>query len=61
MLDTSDEPDHDELCRREQRYLLDAIRNHRNLEPDLKAAVNSLRIVLAADQSVRTGQVVELA
>ena len=61
FLDTSDEPDHDALCRREQRYLLEAIRNDRDLEPDLEAAVNSLRIVLAADQSVRTGQVVELA
>ena len=60
FLDTSDEPDHDELCCREQRYLLDAIREDRDLEPDLQAAVNSLRVVLAADRSVRTGQVVEL-
>ena len=61
FLDTSDEPDHDELCRREQRYLLDAIRNDRDLEPDLEAAVSSLRVVLAADRSIRTGQAVELA
>ena len=60
FLDTSAEPDHDELCRREQRYLLDAIRNHRDLERDLEAAMNSLRVVLAADKSVRTGEVVEL-
>ena len=59
-LDTSGEPDHDALCRLEQRYLLDAIRNDRDLQADLDAAVSSLRIVLAADRSVRTGQVVEL-
>lgn len=61
FLDTSAEPDHDALCRREQRYLLDAIRTDRDLEPDLEAAVNSLRVVLAADRSVRTGQAVALA
>ena len=60
-LDTSGEPDHDALCRLEQRYLLDAIRNDRDLQADLDAAVSSLRIVLAADRSVRTRQVVELA
>ena len=61
FLDTSAEPDHDALCRCEQRYLLDAIRHDRDLEPGLEAAVNSLRVVLAADRSARTGQVVDLA
>lgn len=55
-----DEPGHQELCNREQLLFLDAIRNDRNLDAHVKDAVNSLRIVLAADESVRTGQVVTL-
>jgi len=60
LISTSDEPDHQELCNREQAFLLDAIRNDRDLSDHWADAVNSLRIVLAADKSVRTGQVVEL-
>ena len=46
---------------RDQRYLPDAIREDRDLTADLRDAVGSLRIVLAADQSVRTGRAVTLA
>ena len=60
FIDTSDEPDHQELCDREQRYLLDAIHEDRDLSADLRDAVDSLRIVLAADESVRTGRTVPL-
>ncbi len=60
FIDTSDEPDHDELCRREQEYLLRAIREDWNLSDHLADAVNSLRIVLAADESLRSGRVVAL-
>jgi predicted dehydrogenase len=55
-----DEPGHDELCAREQAYLLDAIRNDVDLSDHMNDAVNSLRIVLAADESIRTKQVVYL-
>jgi hypothetical protein len=49
------------LCDREQEFLLHAIRKNADLADHMQDAVNSLRIVLAADQSVRTGQVVMLS
>ena len=55
-----DEPGHQELCNREQLLFLDAIRNDRNMDSHIEDAINSLRIVLAADHSVRTGEVVRL-
>ena len=57
---TEDEPDHDALCRREQEVLLRAIRADLDLSAHLADAVNSLRIVLAADESVRRGEVITL-
>ena len=60
FVDMTDEPDHDELCRREQEYLLRAIREDLDLGDHMDDAVASLRIVLAADESVRSGRVVEL-
>lgn len=53
-----DEPGHDELCLREQEILLHAIREDRDLTSHMQDAVNSLRIVLAADESVRANSVV---
>ncbi len=60
-IDTSDEPDHDGLCRLEQEYLLKAIRKDIDLSDHMEDAVNSLRIVLAADESFKTGKTVELS
>jgi predicted dehydrogenase len=60
LVSTEDEPGHQELCDREQEYLLRAIREDLDLAGHMADAVNSLRIVLAADESVRTGQVVRL-
>jgi predicted dehydrogenase len=60
LIDTTDEPDHQELCNREQAYFLKAIREDIDLSEHLDDAINSLRIVLAADESVRTGQAVHL-
>ena len=59
-LDMSDEPDHDALCRREQELLLAAIDEDLDLDQHLDDAVESLRIVLAADESLRRGRIVEL-
>ncbi|MFM7107244.1 MAG: Gfo/Idh/MocA family protein [Planctomycetaceae bacterium] len=61
LLDCSGEPDHDGLCRLEQEFFLDAIVHDRDLGDHMDDAVNSLRIVLAADESVRTGRTVELS
>ena len=57
---TEDEPGHQELCEREQLFLLNAIRKNVDLEDHMNDAVNSLRVVLAADESVRNKKVVTL-
>jgi predicted dehydrogenase len=59
-IDSSEEPDHDELCLREQQVFLDAIRGKRDLTTHLQSAIDSLRIVLAADQSAREGRTIAL-
>ncbi|CAG5018158.1 Inositol 2-dehydrogenase/D-chiro-inositol 3-dehydrogenase [Dyadobacter sp. CECT 9275] len=59
-INLQDEPDHQELCNREQRYFLKSIRENIDLSDHMDDAVNSLRIAFACDESVRTGQVVML-
>jgi predicted dehydrogenase len=60
LIDTHDEPDHQELCNREQKFFLKTIKEDLDLSEHWEDVVNSMRIVLAADQSIRTGQVVKL-
>lgn len=60
IVSSAGEPDHQGLCDAEQQFLLEAITEDRDLTDHLRDAVNSLRIVLAADESVRTGRVVDL-
>ena len=60
IIDLTDEPDHQELCAREQRFFRRAIAEDLDLADHMADAVNSLRIVLAADESVRTGKTIEL-
>ena len=59
--DTHDEPDHDELCKREQDFFLKAIRGEVELTEHLNDALNSMRIVAAADKSFKTGRMIELS
>ncbi len=59
-ISTSDEPDHDTLCLMEQELFLSAIQGKADLSEHLQAAVDSLRIVLAADKSVKSGNVISL-
>lgn len=54
------EPGHQELCDLEQAYMLKAIREDIDLTRHMGDAVQSLRIALAADESVRTGLPVRL-
>ena len=61
MISMADEPGHQDLCNREQALFLDAIVNDRNMEAHVEDAIRSLQIVLAADQSVRSGEVVRIA
>ncbi|WP_354109676.1 Gfo/Idh/MocA family oxidoreductase [Bradyrhizobium sp. S3.12.5] len=60
LISTADEPGHQELCEREQRLFLSAIRGEIDLSEHHEDAINSLRIVFAADESVRSGEVVRL-
>ena len=60
IIDVADEPNHDELCRREQEVFLRAIRHDTDLSAHWQSAVDSLRIVLAADQSFREGRTITL-
>jgi predicted dehydrogenase len=59
-INLADEPDHQELCNREQRLFLKAIQEDLDLTAQMNDAVNSLRIVLAADESIRTKRAVNL-
>lgn len=59
-INLEDEPDHQELCNREQRYFLKSIHDDIDLTAHVEDAVNSLRIAFASDESVRTGKVVKL-
>lgn len=60
LLTTETEPDHDALCLLEQKFLLRAIQKDEDLSDHLRDAVHSLKVVLAADESVRTGKTVQL-
>lgn len=60
MIELADEPDHDELCHREQLFFLNAIQNDADLSDHMDDAVASMRIVEAADESFRTGRTVDL-
>lgn len=55
-----DEPDHDGLCLREQEFFLRAIQEQVDLTAHMDDAINSMKIVAAADESFRTGRMVEL-
>jgi len=55
-----DEPDHDGLCHREQEYFLKAIRENLDLSDHMDDAIASMRIVVAADESFRTGKTIDL-
>ena len=61
FISTEDEPNHQDLCDREQAFFLKAINEDLDLSESMDAAVNSLRIVLAAEQSINEERVVELA
>ncbi|MFH1803583.1 MAG: Gfo/Idh/MocA family oxidoreductase [Pseudomonadota bacterium] len=60
IIRTDDEPDHDELCLREQQFFLKSIRENLDLAQHMEDALGSLRIALAADQAVRTGETIKL-
>ncbi|WP_343560023.1 Gfo/Idh/MocA family oxidoreductase [Sphingobacterium sp.] len=56
----ADEPDHQELCNREQRFFQQAILEDIDLYSSMQDAINSLRIALACDEAVKTKQTILL-
>lgn len=60
LMSTSDEPGHQELCDREQAFLLRAIRDDMDLSRHGEDAVRSLEVALAADRSMRERRAVDL-
>ncbi|WP_417584109.1 Gfo/Idh/MocA family protein [Pelagibacterium sp.] len=60
MLSMEGEPGHDALCAREQDYVHRAITEDIDLGRHMSDAVQSLRICIAADESIRTGKPVDL-
>lgn len=60
IITLENEPGHDALCRREQERFLDAINGTFDLEDHWRSALDSLRIVLAAEQSAQEGRTIEL-
>lgn len=59
-IDLTDEPDHQELCNREQHHFLRAIKEDLDLTQPTEDAINSLMVAFASDESVKTGQVVRI-
>ena len=59
-IDNADEPTHDDLCAREQLFLYNAIVNDTDLSRHIEDAINSLAIALAADESAKTGKMINL-
>ncbi|NBS05583.1 MAG: gfo/Idh/MocA family oxidoreductase [Verrucomicrobia bacterium] len=60
IVPTEADPGHDGLCEREQAYFEKAIREDLDLTAHMEDAVNSMRIVAAADQSFREGRTINL-
>lgn len=60
IIKLDDEPDHNELCKREQAYLYKAITEDIDLSQHMTDAVNSLKICFAAVESYTTGKAIHL-
>jgi len=60
VIRSTEEPGHDGLCEREQHFFAAAIQNDLDLSDHHDSALQSLKIVLAAERSARTGKAVRL-
>ena len=60
FIELDDEPDHDELCSREQLFFLQGILGQTDLTEHQDSAIRASEIVLAADESYRSGQMINL-
>ena len=59
-INLEDEPTHQELCEREQRFFLNSILNDIDLTEHNEDAASSLRIAFACDESIKTDQSIRL-
>ena len=59
-VDTDEEPDHDGLCQLEQESLLRAIHDDTDLSLHHQQALDSLKVVLAAERSIKEKRTIEL-
>ncbi|MFD2033748.1 Gfo/Idh/MocA family protein [Belliella marina] len=59
-IEMKDEPNHQELCDREQAFFFKAIKENLDLTEHLEDALNSLKIAFACDESVKSGKMVYL-
>ena len=60
VINTKTEPDHLELCLLEQKHLLDVIQNDLDIDSDLDDVISSMKIVLAADKSIKSGKQIKV-
>jgi len=60
LISLPDEPGHQELCNRQAAFVAEAILHNTDLGRHMLDAVQSLSICLAADESIRSGQPVNL-
>jgi predicted dehydrogenase len=60
MISTASEPGHQELCNLERDFFHRAISGKENLDAHQESAVESLRVVLAAEKSMTEGQSIDL-
>lgn len=60
LIDLPDEPDHQALCDAEQAFVARAINENLDLGRHNEDAVQSLAICLAADESVRSGRMIDI-
>jgi predicted dehydrogenase len=60
LISMADEPGHQDLCEREQDFVLKAITEGLDLSRHMQDAVRSLEIVLAADRSMRERRAIDL-
>jgi predicted dehydrogenase len=61
IIEIENEPSHDELCQIEQEYFLKVIKEDIDMTNHLKVAIQTLQIVLACDESVRTKKIVPIS
>lgn len=59
-INLDDEPNHQELCDREQAFFLKTIQEDMDLSKSMQDALNSLKIALACDESVKNGTFVSV-